>query len=207
MLDRRGRQVGQEGLRLAEDLGFVLVRRHGGGSAGSTSCSAGELFTSAAPGGPRERQVASRQLGFMCALDEVRVATLLDPGAYLGGELGGWQRARRRQRLRWAVVAALWALLTILTGFVVWHVAVYPLPRPQIGGGAAESSVGPAAASSGGEAARAQDEGAWEPAPPEPPGDSEPELRGPLNATREGEAPPRGNATAGPRVPAREREL
>jgi len=209
VLDRRGCQVGQAGLRLAEDLGFVLVQRRQGGGAGSTSCSAGELFTSAAPGGPRERQVASRQLGFTCALDEVRVATLLDPGAYLGGELGGWQRAQRRRRLRWAVVAAVWALLAILTGLAVWHVAVYPLPRPQVGGGSIESSVGSDTASSGGEA-RAKNEEAREPASPELFEDFE-LLRDSLNATGEPPPPedsgtPQGNATAG-RTPAREREL
>ena len=211
VLDRRGRQVGNAGLRLAEDLGFVLVRRREGGSPGGASCSAGELFTSAAPGDPRERQAASRQLGFHCALDEVRVATLLDPGVYLGGELGGWQRARRRRRLRRAVAAAFWALLAVLTGLAVWRVAVYPLPKPQGGrGGGAESRVGPAAASSGGGEARVEGRGAGKGAPPDLREDSAPP-DGPVNATgepplREREWTRRGNATAG-RAAAPEREL
>ena len=144
VLDHQGRRVAGPHVRLAADLGLVLVRREWGGrsedgdnnkgaSPPPAVCSPGELFTSAAPGGARERQAASSRLGFACTLDQVRVATLLDPEGYLGEE--GWHRRSHRRLLSRVLWAALWCLLAILAGLAVWHVAVYPLPRPRVGRG------------------------------------------------------------------------
>lgn len=143
VLDRQGRRVAGPHARLT-DLGLVLVRREWGGrgedgdrckgaSLHPAVCSPGELFTSVSPGGARERQAASHRLGFACTLDEVRVATLLDPEGYLGEE--GWHRKSHRRLLGRVLWTALWCLLAILAGLSVWHVAVYPLPRPGMGRG------------------------------------------------------------------------